>query len=88
MFKKLFIEHPKNVNENYLEHFGVAFSFSRKLFYASIVCAIHALVPGLFVKTGSKLVTELHEMMTSKRVKTPAHTEKSTQDDCVIEYMI
>jgi hypothetical protein len=88
MFKQLFIDHPKTVNETYIQHFFTAMSFSIKLFKAAIACFIHALVPGLCIKTGSKAITELHVEMVTFRVKGNAEAPTSEQLEGSIEYMI
>ena len=88
MFKTLFIDHPKSVNETYVEHFFVAMSFSMKLFKAAFASFIHAIVPGLCVKTGSKAITELHVRMVAFRVKNTGETASNSELDETIEYMI
>jgi hypothetical protein len=88
MFKKLFINHPKSVNETYIQHFFTAISFSMKLFKAAIACFIHALVPGLCIKTGSKAITELHVKMVTFRVKGNSEVTSNAQSEGSIEYMI
>ncbi|MFT5924269.1 MAG: hypothetical protein ACI9LE_001268 [Paraglaciecola sp.] len=88
MLKQLFIDHPKTVNETYIQHFFTAMSFSMKLFKAAIACFIHALVPGLCIKTGSKAITELHVKMVTFRVKDSSEASKNGQSECSIEYMI
>ncbi len=40
-----------------------------QLFSASIVCFIHALIPGIFTGTGSRMVMHLHDGMVSKRTR-------------------
>ena len=67
MWKKLFLEHPQTVGETYPEHFSVAMTFSLRLAAASLMCAVHAFLPFLFTKTGSKMITELHEDMVNHR---------------------
>jgi hypothetical protein len=67
MIDKLFLEHPESVGETYLEHMQVAGSFGVRMFFAGLACFVHALVPGLFVRTGSLAVTELHERMVVSR---------------------
>lgn len=64
---KYFIEHPKTVDESYLEHLFVALSFSWRLLAAGAACLVHALVPGLFVKTGSSMIDELYSEMVQSR---------------------
>jgi hypothetical protein len=88
MFKKLFIDHPKSVNETYVQHFFTAMSFSTKLFKAAIASFIHALVPGLCIKTGSKAITELHVKMVAFRVKGSNEATANEQLEGSIEYMI
>ena len=55
MLKRLFLEHPASVDESYGEHLVVASSFSFKLFAAACACAVHALLPFMFEKTGSRI---------------------------------
>ena len=88
MFKQLFIEHPESVNETYLQHFFTAMSFSMKLCKAAIACFIHALVPGLCIKTGSKAITELHVKMITFRVKNSNELDSNAQLEDDIEYML
>jgi hypothetical protein len=73
MLKQLFTEHPASVDETYGEHFLVASSFSMKLFTAACACALHAFLPFLFEKTGSRMITELHDrMVTNRNRKAPS----------------
>jgi hypothetical protein len=73
MLKQLFTEHPASVDETYGEHFLVASSFSMKLFAAACACALHAFLPFLFEKTGSRMITELHDrMVTNRNRKAPS----------------
>lgn len=88
MFKQLFIDHPKSVNETYIQHFFTSMSFSMKLFKAAIACFIHALVPGLCIKTGSKAITELHVKMVTFRVESNHDVASTEQPEGSIEYMI
>ena len=88
MLKQLFIDHPQSVNENYVQHFCTAMSFSMKLFKAAIACFIHAVVPGLCIKTGSKAITELHMKMVKFRVKGSTEDASNSELKGAIEYMI
>ncbi len=72
MLHRLFTEHPGSVNETYWEHLAVAASFASRLLLAALACAIHAVLSFLFVKTGSRMITELHESMVAKRVRNTA----------------
>jgi protein-S-isoprenylcysteine O-methyltransferase Ste14 len=67
MLRSLFVDHPESVGESYAEHFGVALGFGVTMVTAGLACLVHALVPGLFVKTGSRAVTELYYRMVRHR---------------------
>jgi hypothetical protein len=69
MLRKLFIEHPREVGENYAEHFGVASRFGLELMAAGLCCFVHALIPGFCQTTGSKTVRRLHSELVSKRAR-------------------
>jgi len=67
---RLFNEHPASVGETYWEHLLRASWFSGKMLMAAGACFVHALLPFLFVKTGSNTISELHTaMVTHRRVK-------------------
>jgi hypothetical protein len=70
MIRSLFLSHPESVGETYIEHQGVALSFAVELLAASLACAVHAVVPGLFKRTGSQAIERLHaRMVTNRRAK-------------------
>ena len=73
MLKSLFTEHPKSVGESYFEHMGVAASFGAAMFVGAAACFVHALIPGLCVRTGSGVVTDLHHRMVTHRTKAAAN---------------
>ena len=67
MFRQLFTDHPRSVGETYFEHMGMASGFAATLFLAALACAVHALLPFLFEKTGSKMIDALHDSMVRNR---------------------
>ncbi len=67
MMKILFFDHPASVNETYGEHLLVASGFALRLIAGGLACLVHALLPVLFVKTGSAIIEELHERMVVNR---------------------
>lgn len=69
---RLFTEHPQSVGESYIEHMGVAFGFGWRMVLAGLACLVHALLPFLFVKTGSRTIDQLHDRMVTSRVGKPA----------------
>lgn len=68
--KALFVDHPGSVGESYSEHLIHAAGFSGRLLLAGIACLIHALLPFLFVKTGSRAVHQLYDRMVLNRART------------------
>jgi len=69
---RLFNEHPQSVGESYSEHMGVAFGFGWRMVLAGFACLVHAMLPFLFVKTGSRTITMLHDRMVANRSHKPA----------------
>ena len=68
--QRLFNEHPASVGESYWEHLLRASWFAGKMWMGAGACFIHALLPFLFVKTGSETIQQLHTaMVTHRRVK-------------------
>ena len=60
MLTKVFLEHPRKVDESYLEHAVFASKFSFKLFAAAFAALIHAFIPALFEKTASRLIADMY----------------------------
>ena len=58
---KIFLDHPKQVNETYFEHGHFALTFAAKLFLAAGAATIHAAIPAMFEKTASGIVAELYK---------------------------
>ena len=62
-----FTAHPRDVGETYGEHFGVAMSFSAAMILGGLACAVHAVLPFLFTRTGSQTIRRLHDRMVANR---------------------
>jgi hypothetical protein len=77
--RNLFTEHPASVGETYFEHMGQAMSFSAAMFFGSLVCLLHALLPWLFLKTGSGIIQGLYERMVAHRVTETGATRLEEQ---------
>lgn len=60
MLSRLFLDHPRSVEESYVEHARFAAGFSLKLFAAAFCALVHALIPAAFEKTASRMVAELY----------------------------
>lgn len=65
--KHLFTEHPASVGESYGEHLVMAGVFGVRMILGGLACLIHAVLPFLFVRTGSVQVSALHETMVAHR---------------------
>lgn len=67
MIKHLFVVHPASVGESYWRHFAHALSFSIAMFFGAIACLLHALIPAMCERTGSRIITRLHDRMVVNR---------------------
>jgi Family of unknown function (DUF6356) len=82
MFDRLFLDHPRSVGESYGAHLLVALSFGLRMIWAGLACVVHALVPGLFRCTGSRMIQTLHDEMVVNRhriVPVPDHATAAGQ---------
>jgi len=64
----MFTDHPKAVNETYLEHMHMSSRFGFWLFLAMLCALVHAIFPFAFEKTASGIITKLHGRMVTNRV--------------------
>ncbi len=64
MIRKLFLDHPASVGETYGQHFVFALSFAWPLLVAGLGATLHAFVPALCQKTGSRTIVALHDRLT------------------------
>lgn len=67
MLRRFFITHPASVGENYFQHLRHALRFSGAMAFGALACLVHALIPGLCVKTGSTVIQRLHDKMVVNR---------------------
>lgn len=63
-FRKIFIEHPESVNENYFTHGIKAISIGSKLVIFGLFEFIHAIIPAIdaFHLFGSESHTEIYKV--------------------------
>ncbi len=66
---QLFTKHPQSVGETYFEHLVMASGFAGTLVIAAMICAIHAVLPFMFEKTGSRMIAELYQRTGPGRVR-------------------
>lgn len=60
MISKVFLDHPRSVDETYLQHARFAGGFSLKLFGAAFAALIHAVIPAAFDKTASQMIADMY----------------------------
>jgi hypothetical protein len=81
MFNRLFVEHPKSVDETYVEHFGVASRFGFAMIWGGMKALVHAFIPGLCITSGSDTVKRLnHITVEQRRAKGQDVTQMLTVD--------
>ena len=68
---RAFTEHPASVGESYGEHMGQALCFGTRMVFAGLACLVHAVLPFLFVRTGSRAIAELNDRMVRNRRRAP-----------------
>jgi hypothetical protein len=74
---RAFIDHPASVGESYGEHLCRAACFGTRMVFAGFACLIHGVFPFLFVRTGSRAISELNDRMTvNRRVPPVIATDK------------
>ncbi|MEE9428353.1 MAG: DUF6356 family protein [Paracoccaceae bacterium] len=60
MIDRVFLDHPRSVDETYLEHLLFAGRFSGLLALAAGAALVHAIIPCLFEKTASRIIAGLY----------------------------
>lgn len=60
MIDRLFLDHPRKVDESYGQHARFALGVSAQLFAAALAALVHALIPALFERTASTIVARLY----------------------------
>jgi hypothetical protein len=63
MFRRLFLDHPRQAGESYLQHQRVALSFALPLLGAGLAALVHAMVPALCETTAGDAIRRLHERL-------------------------
>jgi hypothetical protein len=74
MIAKLFTDHPRAIGETYGQHAKTAFSFGWRMTIGGLACMVHAIIPGVFVKTASRTVVQLDAEMRGRK-PSPAEEE-------------
>ena len=69
-------DHLQEVGETYPQHLIKASGFAATMLAGGIACLVHALLPFLFVRTGSDCIHRLNQEMVENR-KRPSPAEAS-----------
>ena len=60
-------KHLKDVEENYLQHMGVALKLSSGLLIASLQAFFHSIIPAIFSKSASSKIKELYFFIENRK---------------------
>jgi hypothetical protein len=63
MIARIFLKHPRSVDENYAQHAVFAGGFALRLLGAGMAALVHAFIPCLFEKTASKRISKMYERL-------------------------
>jgi hypothetical protein len=66
MINKLFLDHPRSVDESFGQHFLFAFGFAMTLFIAAFGALIHAFIPAACEKTASTIIKRLYARVANR----------------------
>lgn len=77
--------HLNEVEETYFEHLRHALSFALAMLWGAACCVVHAFLPFLCEKSGSRIISKLHERMVVNRKglgksKPPLRGEAACED--------
>lgn len=88
MLDAIFLAHPRSVGESYAEHASVAIRFGTAMIVAGLALFVHALLPALFVRTGSATIKQLYAEI-KNRQPSFAHEAPSFRSEAwALEYEI
>lgn len=68
---RLFLAHPRTVDESYFEHMRFALGFSFKLLGAGLAALVHAFIPCLFETTASRSIKAMHARIVNRGAPAP-----------------
>ena len=76
-------DHLDEVGESYWEHMLRATGFAVAMLIGGVACLVHALLPFLFVRTGSVRIRHLHEAMVENRLATSRRSAEDSSEPAV-----
>ena len=66
---RVFLAHPRTVDETYLQHCGFAARIGSRLLLAGMAAMVHAIVPCLCETTASRIVLAMNSDIVARRAK-------------------
>jgi hypothetical protein len=66
---RVFLAHPRTVDETYREHFAFALRIGARLLMAGSAAVVHAIVPCLCQTTASRIVLSMNADIVARRAK-------------------
>jgi hypothetical protein len=74
MLERLLLKHPQEIGETYAEHASHALWIGLRMIAAGLACLVHALIPGLCIRTASRTVESITGLMETRSNKERPHT--------------
>lgn len=71
-FADLFLRHPREQGESYVEHAAVAAAVGGRMVAGGLACLVHGALPFLFTTTGSRTIRELSGRLQRRHAPRPA----------------
>jgi hypothetical protein len=67
LISRLFLDHPRSVDESYFEHQAFAIGFAARLIGAGLAALVHAVLPFAFETTASRMVRAMAAELEARR---------------------
>jgi len=83
LIQRWFAEHPRSVGESYAEHFRIATRVGLAMVSGGLACFVHALVPALCERTGSRTIKRLYAEIAARQpgMASPPHEDPRWQPE-------
>lgn len=88
MIDRLFLAHPRSVDESFPQHWLIANRFGWQMIAAGLGCVIHGFIPALFTRTGNNVVKKLYAEMKNRQPALRNQPAAFNDQHWVIDYEI
>ena len=86
--RRFFSAHPSSVGETYAEHATIALRFGGTMLVGGVACMLHAILPGIFQRSASRRVRQLHRELTERERAFTARRDLESDPAWQLEYEI